>query len=59
MQINAQQGMHTMDDALSEMVGKYTITLEEALTRCIHPDQMMKVYGAPNRKEEAMTGSRK
>ena len=59
MQISAQQGMRTMDDALGEMVGKYTITLEEALTRCIHPDQMMKVYGAANRKEEVMTGSRK
>jgi twitching motility protein PilT len=59
MQINAQQGMRTMDDALAELVGKYTITLQEALTRCIHPDQLQKIYGSPNGKEEAMAGSRK
>ena len=59
MQINAQQGMRTMDDALAELVGKYTITLEEALTRCVHPDQLLKIYGAPNGKEEVLVGSRK
>jgi twitching motility protein PilT len=59
MQLGAQQGMRTMDDALAELVGKYTITLQEALTRCIHPDQLQKIYGSPNGKEEVMAGSRK
>jgi twitching motility protein PilT len=59
MQLNAQQGMRTMDEALVELVGKYTITLQEALTRSVHPDQLQKMYGAPNGKEEVLTGSRK
>jgi len=59
MQLNTQQGMRTMDEALAELVGKYTITLEEALTRSVHPDQLQKIYGAPSGKEEVMTGSRK
>ena len=57
MQLNAQQGMRTMDEALAELVGKYVITLEEALTRSIHPDQLRKIYGSPNGKEKVLTGS--
>ena len=56
MQLNAQQGMRTMDEALAELVGKYTITLEEALTRAIHPDQLIKVYGGTTLKEKVLTG---
>ena len=59
MQLNAQQGMRTMDEALAELVGKYTITLQEALTRSVHPDQLQKMYGVPNGKEEVPAGSRK
>jgi twitching motility protein PilT len=47
MQLGAQQGMRTMDDALAELVGKYVVTLEEALTRCAHPDQMRKLFENP------------
>ena len=36
MQLGGQQGMRTMDDSLAEQVGKYTITLEEAMTRALH-----------------------
>jgi twitching motility protein PilT len=59
MQLNAQQGMRTMDEALAELVGKYIITLQEALTRSVHPDQLQKMYGVPNGKEEVPAGSRK
>jgi len=48
-----------MDEALAELVGKYTITLEEALTRSVHPDQLQKIYGHRAEKKEVMTGSRK
>ena len=40
MQLGSQQGMRTMDEALAELVGKCTITLEEALTRSLHPEQL-------------------
>ena len=57
MQLGAQQGMRTMDEALAELVGKCTITLEEALTRCVHPDQLRKIYGSSNGKDKVLTGS--
>lgn len=52
MQLGSQQGMRTMDDALAELVGKYVITLEEALTRCVHPDQMRKLFENPSAGKE-------
>ena len=57
MQLGSQQGMRTMDEALSELVGKYTITLEEALTRSLHPEQLLKKYGSLNGKDKVLTGS--
>jgi Tfp pilus assembly ATPase PilU len=50
--------MRTLDDALAEMVGKYTITLEEAMTRAIHPDQLRKMFESPVKKDWATSGKR-
>jgi twitching motility protein PilT len=58
MQLGGQQGMRTLDDALAEMVGKYTITLEEAMTRAIHPDQLRKMFESPVKKDWATSGKR-
>jgi len=52
MQLGAQQGMRTMDDALAELVGKYIITLEEALTRAAHPEQLRKLFETPQTAKE-------
>ena len=57
MQLGSQQGMRTMDEALAELVGKCTITLEEALTRSLHPEQLTKIYGSSNGKDRILTGS--
>jgi twitching motility protein PilT len=59
MQLGAQQGMRTMDDSLAELVGKYVITLEEALTRCVHPDQMRKHFENPSSKDKVLVTSKK
>lgn len=59
MQLGSQQGMRTMDDALAELVGNCTITLEEALTRSLHPDQMRKMFETPNGRDRVLTASRK
>ena len=59
MQLGSQQGMHTMDEALAELVGKYVITLEEALARCLHPEQLRKMFETPNGKDKVLTGSMK
>jgi twitching motility protein PilT len=59
MQLGSQQGMRTMDDALAELVGKYVITLEEALTRCVHPDQMRKHFETPDGKDKVLVTSKK
>jgi len=40
MQLGAQNREANVDDALAELVGKYTITLEEATTRAIHREQL-------------------
>jgi twitching motility protein PilT len=59
MQLGAQQGMRTLDDSLAELVGKYVITLEEALPRCVHPEQLRKMFETPSGKERVLTGARK
>jgi twitching motility protein PilT len=58
MQLGGQQGMRTLDDALAEMVGKYVITLEEAMTRAIHPEQLRKMFESPVKKDWATAGKR-
>jgi len=58
MQLGGAQGMRTMDDALAELVGKYTITLEEAMTRSLHPEQLRKKFESPVKKEWATAGKR-
>jgi len=51
MQLGAQLGMRTMDDSLGELVGRCVITFEEAVTRCLHPDQLRKVYESSGGKD--------
>jgi twitching motility protein PilT len=58
MQLGTQQGMRTLDDALAELVGKYTITLEEAMTRALHPEQLRKMFESPVKKDWATTGKK-
>lgn len=58
MQLGGTQGMRTMDDALAELVGKYTITLEEAMTRSLHPDQLRKKFESPVTKDWVMAGKK-
>jgi twitching motility protein PilT len=59
MQLGFQQGMRTMDDSLAELVGNCTITLEEALTRSLHPDQLRKMFETPSGSNRVLTSSRK
>ena len=59
MQLGSQQGMRTMDEALSELVGRCVITLEEALTRSLHPEQLRKMFETPNVKEKVLTGTKR
>ena len=59
MQLGAQQGMRTMDDSLGELVGRCVITFEEAVTRCLHPDQLRKVYESSGGKDIVLTSARK
>jgi Tfp pilus assembly ATPase PilU len=58
MQLGSQQGMRALYDSLSELDGKYVITLEEALTRCVHPEQLRKMYETPSGKDRVLTGAR-
>ncbi len=59
MQLGTQQRIRTLDDSLAELVGKYVITLEEALTRCVHPEQLRKMFETPGGKDRVLTGARK
>jgi twitching motility protein PilT len=59
MQLGSQQGMRTMDDSLAELVGKYVITLEEALTRCVHPEQLKKLFETPPTRDKVLVTPRK
>ena len=59
MQLGSQLGMRTMDDSLGELVGRCVITFEEAVTRCLHPDQLRKVYESSGGKDIVLTSSRK
>jgi twitching motility protein PilT len=59
MQLGTQQGMRTMDDSLAELVGKYIITLEEALPRCAHPDQLKKLFETPPVPDRVLVNSKK
>ena len=59
MQLGSQQGMRTMDESLVELVGRYVITLEEALTRSLHPEQLRKMFETPNGKDRVLMTSRK
>ena len=56
MQLGGQQGMRTMDESLAELVGKYTITLEEAMTRSLHPEQLLKMFESPAKKDWVLAG---
>ena len=51
MQLNANDGMQTLDQALAELVGKQIVTREEAIMKSSHPKQLQKLlrfqYGAP------------
>jgi twitching motility protein PilT len=59
MQLGSQQGMRTMDESLGELVGKCTITLEEALSRSLHPEQLRKMFETPSGKDKVMAGAKK
>jgi twitching motility protein PilT len=59
MQLGAQQGMRPLDDSLAELVRKYVITLEEAFPRCVHPEQLRKMFKTPSGKNILLTGARK
>jgi twitching motility protein PilT len=60
MQLGTQQGMKTLDESLADLVGSYTITLEEALIHCVHPDQLRKMYDTPSGKNSVpVSGGRK
>jgi twitching motility protein PilT len=59
MQLSSQQGMRTMDESLGELVGRCIITLEEALTRSLHPEQLKKMFETPNGKDKVLTSSKK
>ena len=43
MQAGAQFGMHTMDQALADLVRKSVISLEVALDRCHHEDELRRL----------------
>ena len=58
LQLGSQQGMRTMDDSLAELIGKYVITLEEALTRSLHPEQLTKMFDSPNGKGKLLATSK-
>ena len=51
MQLNAGEGMQTLDQALAELVGKQIVTREEAVMKSSHPERLQKLlrfqYGTP------------
>jgi twitching motility protein PilT len=59
MQLGYQQGMRTLDESLTELVGRYVITLEEALIRSVHPEQLRKLFETPGGKDKVPITSRK
>jgi len=59
MQLGSQQGMRTLDDSLAELVSSYTISVEEALTKSLHPDQLRKMFETPNAREKVAASGRK
>jgi twitching motility protein PilT len=50
MQLNVEDGMQTMDDALSELVEKRIITLQEAMSKSSHPDRLKKQFELPQKQ---------
>jgi twitching motility protein PilT len=59
MQLGAHQGMRTLDESLAELVSKYVVTLEEAMTRSLHPEQLAKMFETPTNKDKVFTTSKK
>ena len=59
MQLGTQRGVRTLEDSLAESVGKYVNTLEEALPRCVHPEQLRNMFETPSGKERVLIGARK
>jgi twitching motility protein PilT len=59
MQLSSHQGMCTLDDSLSELVSKYVITLEEAMARSLHPEQLRKMFETPSGKDKPLAASKK
>jgi twitching motility protein PilT len=45
LQAGAQYGMHTLDQSLAELVRRRTITLETAIERCHHREDLMRLLG--------------
>ncbi len=43
MQLNRASGMQTMDQSLAELVKKHLVTLEEAMTKSSHPEQLQRL----------------
>jgi twitching motility protein PilT len=59
MQLGTQKGMRTLDESLAELVGKYVITLEEALSRSLYPEQLRKMFETPNSNDKIPTNLKK
>lgn len=59
MQLGSQQGMRTMDDSLAELVGKCVVTLEEALTRSLRPEQLRKMFETSTGRDRVLAFSKK
>jgi twitching motility protein PilT len=59
MQLGAQQGMRTMDEALGDLVSRFVITLEEACARAMHPEQLKKQYGSASGRDKELTSIKK
>ena len=43
MQLNTNDGMQTLDQALAELVGKQIVTREEAIMKSSHPERLQKL----------------
>ncbi len=50
MQLNIEDGMQTMDDALADLVEKRIITLQEAMMKSSHPDRLRKAFELPQKQ---------
>jgi twitching motility protein PilT len=50
MQLNVEDGMQTMDDALAELVEKRIITLQEAMMKSSHPEKIRKSFELPHKQ---------